>query len=83
MVMIATFIYSNNQDPRYTRPPPIRIASYAGATIDNGHTPSIESKNLLDPMDLLAMNQPRGLSTSRPSSPMRSLSRQGRAKRDE
>lgn len=82
MVMVATYIYSNNQDPRYTRPPPIRIASYAGATIDNGHTPSIESKNLLDPMDLLA-NQSQGLSTSRPNSPMRSLSRQGRSKRDE
>lgn len=85
VVIFATYLYSVQDSHRGSRPPPIRIASYEKTTIDDGHTPSGEAKSLLDPMDLLEGLREKGLSTSRPSSPLRSHSRlgKGRAKRDD
>lgn len=68
VVIFATYLYSQN-DSRRNRPTPINIANYEKTTIDNGHTPVVEKKNLLDPLDLMDTNK-AGLSTSRPSSPV-------------
>ena len=86
VVIFATYLYSSTGRQR-NRPPPINIASYEKTTIDNGFTPKYEedrSKMTLDPLDGL---KNAGLSTSRPSSPLRHHSRvgssRGKIKRDD
>ncbi|KAH8672678.1 udp-galactose transporter-like protein [Tricladium varicosporioides] len=88
VVIFATYLYSG-PDKRRNRPPPINIASYEKTTIDNGYTPRYEEERTLglslkDPIDTL---KSAGLSTSRPSSPMRHHSRvgssRGKIKRDD
>ncbi|KAN0098570.1 udp-galactose transporter-like protein [Hyaloscypha variabilis] len=86
VVIFATYLYSG-PDRKWKRPPPINIASYEKTTIDNGVTPKYEedrSRMTLDPLDGL---KNAGLSTSRPSSPMRHHSRvgssRGKVKRDD
>jgi UDP-sugar transporter A1/2/3 len=83
MVICATYIYSQN-DRTKNRPPPIKIASYEKITIDNGSTPIPEEKmgDFLNPVNGL---KSAALSTSTPSSPMRSHSRvsSSRLKRDD
>ncbi len=80
LVIFATYLYST-QESFKPRPAPIKIASYEKTTIDNGFTPKYES---LDPLESLKTS---GLSTSRPSSPMRHHSRvgssRGKVKRDD
>lgn len=76
VVIFATYLYSG-PDRKWNRPPPINIASYEKTTIDNGMTPKYEEDRFrmtLDPLDGL---RDTGLSTSRPSSPMRHHSRMG------
>jgi UDP-sugar transporter A1/2/3 len=86
VVIFATYLYSK-PDRKWNRPPPINIASYEKTTIDNGMTPKYEedrSRMTLVPLDGL---RDTGLSTSRPSSPMRHHSRvgssRGKIKRDD
>ncbi|KAE8451601.1 hypothetical protein EG329_003674 [Mollisiaceae sp. DMI_Dod_QoI] len=86
LVIYATYLYSG-QEKRRNRPPPINIASYEKTTIDNGYTPRFEedkSSLTLDPLESL---KAAGLSTSRPSSPLRHHSRvgssRGKIKRDD
>jgi solute carrier family 35 (UDP-sugar transporter), member A1/2/3 len=86
VVIFATYLYSG-PERQWNRPPPINIASYEKTTIDNGMTPKYEenrSRMTLDPLDSL---RDTGLSTSRPSSPMRHHSRvgssRGKIKRDD
>ena len=80
MVIFATYLYSSQESSR-GRPPPINIARYEKTTVDNGFTPKAET---LDPLEMLKTS---GLSTSRPSSPMRHHSRvgssRGKVKRDD
>jgi UDP-sugar transporter A1/2/3 len=76
VVIFATYLYSGI-DRKRNRPPPINIASYEKTTIDHGYTPKYEedgSQMTLAPLDGL---KAAGLSTSRPSSPMRHHSRVG------
>ncbi|RDL39660.1 uncharacterized protein BP5553_04000 [Venustampulla echinocandica] len=85
VVMIATYLYSSNDRTR-RRPPPINIASYEKTTIDDGYTPRYleVERPKLDPLENL---KSAGLSTSRPSSPLRHHSRvgssRGKIKRDD
>jgi len=79
VVIFATYLYSGPERKR-NRPPPINIASYEKTTIDNGYTPKYEEERprmTLDPLDSI---KAAGLSTSRPSSPMRHHSRVGSAR---
>ena len=64
--MLATYLYSG-PDRKRGRPPPIRIASYEKTTVDSTPKYTDEKKLNLDPMDAQAV----GLSTSRPSTPLR------------
>lgn len=87
IVIFATYLYSGTDRSR-NRPPPINIASYEKTTIDNGYTPKYEEdKQLGSKMPSLDTLKSAGLSTSRPSSPMRHHSRvgssRGKIKRDE
>ncbi|RDW94725.1 UDP-galactose transporter-like protein [Coleophoma crateriformis] len=80
IVIFATYLYSG-QERKRNRPPPINIASYEKTTIDNGYTPKFEedrSRMTLDPLDSI---KSAGLSTSRPSSPMRHHSRVGSSRK--
>jgi UDP-sugar transporter A1/2/3 len=87
VVIFSTYLYSG-PDRRGNRPPPINIASYEKTTIDNGYTPRHEEDRsdmlIADPLQSI---KAAGLSTSRPSSPMRHHSRvgssRGKIKRDD
>ncbi|KAI9052220.1 hypothetical protein LZ554_003578 [Drepanopeziza brunnea f. sp. 'monogermtubi'] len=84
MVIFATYLYSG-ADRKRIRPPPINIASYEKTTVDHGYTPKIEENMLkADPIESLKQ---AGLSSSRPSSPLRHHSRvgssRGKIKRDD
>lgn len=85
VVIFATYLYSGAERKR-GRPPPINIASYEKTTIDNGYTPRFEETKMLTVEPLENVKQ-AGLSTSRPSSPMRHHSRvgssRGKIKRDD
>lgn len=82
LVMFSTWLYSS---PDRRRPPPISIVEYEKTTIhngDNSYTPRYEEDKqhmLLDPRDSV---KAVGLSSSRPSSPMRHSSRTN-AKRED
>jgi UDP-sugar transporter A1/2/3 len=86
IVLFATYLYSGPERKR-NRPPPINIASYEKTTIDNGYTPREEESSFRLPLYPLENIKSAGLSTSRPSSPMRHHSRVGSSrkgiKRDE
>jgi len=75
IVIYATYLYSGPERNR-NRPPPINIASYEKTTIDNGYTPK-EDDTLRIPLSSVENIKSAGLSTSRPSSPMRHHSRVG------
>ncbi|TVY85934.1 UDP-galactose transporter [Lachnellula willkommii] len=75
IVMFATYLYSG-QERKRNRPPPINIASFDKTTIDNGFTPRYEEDKRLTMAPLESIKS-AGLSTSRPSSPMRHHSRVG------
>lgn len=85
VVIFATYLYSS-PDRKRNRPPPINIASYEKTTVDNGYTP-MDERPLRLPIDPLESIKTAGLSTSRPSSPMRHHSRvgssRGKVKRDD
>lgn len=77
VVIFATYLYSGSERTR-NRPPPINIASYEKTTIDNGYTPKFEEdRSRMLTLDPLENVKSAGLSTSRPSSPMRHHSRVG------
>ena len=87
VVIFATYLYSGPERKR-NRPPPINIASYEKTTIDNGFTPKYEEdRSRMMTLDPLESIKSAGLSTSRPSSPMRHHSRvgssRGKVKRDD
>jgi len=86
IVIFATYLYSGTERTR-KRPPPINIASYEKTTIDNGYTPREEQSSLRLPLNPLDSVKSAGLSTSRPSSPMRHHSRvgssRGKVRRDD
>ncbi len=67
MVLFSTYLYSG-PDRKRGRPPPINIVGYEKTTIDS--TPKFldETKLSLDPLESV---KNMGLSTSRPSSPLR------------
>ncbi|CAL3969144.1 unnamed protein product [Diplocarpon coronariae] len=85
VAIFATYLYSSAERKR-NRPPPINIASYEKTTIDNGHTPKSEEAKKLT-VDTLEGTRHAGLSSSRPSSPLRHHSRvgssRGKIKRDD
>jgi len=89
VVIFATYLYSSSDRKGRNRPPPISIASYEKTTIDNGYTPREErdEESLRLPLHHLENVKSAGLSTSRPSSPMRHHSRvgssRGKVKRDD
>lgn len=68
LVLFSTWLYSG-PDRKRGRPPPISIVSYE-KTVINASTPSLQSSEskLLNPMDSA---HSLGLSTSRPSTPLR------------
>ncbi|RFU28853.1 hypothetical protein B7463_g7496, partial [Scytalidium lignicola] len=76
MVIFATYLYSG-PDRKRSRPPPINIASYEKTTIDNGYTPRLDVPKPQDHLvpEPLESLKSAGLSTSRPSSPLRHHSR--------
>lgn len=67
MVIGATYLYSGPERKR-GRPPPINIVNYERTTIDSTPRTLDETKLATDPLDSV---KAIGLSTSRPSSPMR------------
>ncbi|TVY22858.1 UDP-galactose transporter [Lachnellula hyalina] len=75
IVMFATYLYSG-QERKRNRPPPINIATFDKTTIDNGSTPRYEEDKRMTIASLESIKS-AGLSTSRPSSPMRHHSRVG------
>ena len=88
IVIFATYLYSGPEHKR-NRAPPINIASYEKTTIDDeGYPPKYEEERsrmmTLDPLENM---KGAGLSTSRPSSPLRHHSRvgssRGKVKRDD
>ena len=92
--MLSTYLYSDEDSKRRNRPSPIKIANYEKTTIDRGYTPKFEDEKseLLRPAQHMSNGltalKVEGLSTSRPSSPMRHHSRvgtgsKGRMKRDD
>ncbi|KAH8801629.1 udp-galactose transporter-like protein [Xylogone sp. PMI_703] len=88
IVIFSTYLYSG-PDRKRSRPPPINIASYEKTTIDNGYTPRLEvpaPQDLLMPEPVESLKS-AGLSTSRPSSPLRHHSRvgssRGKVRRDD
>lgn len=80
IVIFATYLYSDTDDKR-RRPPPINIASYERTTIDNGFTPREEESSMRWPLNPVENLKSAGLSTSRPSSPMRHHSRVGSSRK--
>ncbi|KAG9245581.1 udp-galactose transporter-like protein [Calycina marina] len=86
-VIFATYLYSN-PDRKRGRPGPIQIASYEKTTIGQ-YTPMEEKtpQQLQVPGEILKSLNSAGLSTSRPSSPMRHHTRvgssRGKTKRDD
>ncbi|EKD14813.1 nucleotide-sugar transporter [Drepanopeziza brunnea f. sp. 'multigermtubi' MB_m1] len=86
IVIFATYLYSG-PDRKRVRPPPINIASYEKTTVDHGYTPKLEENMLLPKADPLDSLKQAGLSSSRPSSPLRHHSRvgssRGKIKRDD
>jgi len=87
IVIFATYLYSNPERKR-SRPGPIQIANYEKTTIGQ-YTPSEENppQQLQLPSAQLESIKSAGLSTSRPSSPLRHHSRvgssRGKVKRDD
>jgi solute carrier family 35 (UDP-sugar transporter), member A1/2/3 len=85
MVITATYLYSG-PDRKGSRPAPINIVSYEKTTIDGAYPPR-DDLTLRIPIDPLDSIKSAGLSTSRPSSPLRHSSRagsaRGRVKRDD
>ena len=68
LVVVSTFLYTG-ADRKRSRPPPIRIASFEKATVDPLHTPRNSDRlAVTNPMENM---KGMGLSTSRPSSPLR------------
>jgi UDP-sugar transporter A1/2/3 len=83
LVIFSTYLYSGQEGKR-NRPPPINIVNYEKTTIDNGYTPRFEEdKQLTATPDLRPLEalKSAGLSTSRPSSPMRHHSRVGSSRK--
>ncbi|KAK6846435.1 nucleotide-sugar transporter [Apiospora arundinis] len=72
LVLASTFLYSG-PDRKRGRPPPINIVTYEKTTIDPMNTP--RSDNNLAVPNPLENVKGMGLSTSRPSSPLRHHSR--------
>ncbi|KXJ88453.1 nucleotide-sugar transporter [Microdochium bolleyi] len=72
LVLASTFMYTGGS--RRSRPPPIRIASYQKTTIDPAMTPERTNDKLAVPTPQDVMKS-MGMSTSRPSSPLRHHSR--------
>ncbi|KAI0518034.1 nucleotide-sugar transporter-domain-containing protein [Xylaria bambusicola] len=71
-VLFATYLYTS-PDRKRRRPPPINIASYEKTTIDPMLTPQSNGRlSVPNPIDSV---KSLGLSTSRPSSPLRYHSR--------
>ncbi|KAI1362287.1 nucleotide-sugar transporter-domain-containing protein [Xylaria arbuscula] len=71
-VLLATYLYTGPE--RKGRPPPINIANYEKTTIDPMLTPKSSSDRLSVPNPMDGVRS-LGLSTSRPSSPLRHHSR--------
>ncbi|KAI0133698.1 UDP-galactose transporter [Xylariales sp. AK1849] len=69
LVLASTFLYSG-PDRKRGRPPPISIVSYEKTTIDPLHTPRYVDDHLTVP-NPMESSRSLGLSTSRPSSPLR------------
>lgn len=69
LVLISTFLYSG-PDRKRGRPPPLNIVTYEKTTIDPMNTPRYPDNKLTVP-DPLESVKAMGLSTSRPSSPLR------------
>ncbi|KAI0142891.1 UDP-galactose transporter [Xylariaceae sp. FL1272] len=67
LVLVATFLYTGPD--RRARPPPISIVSFEKTTIDPMNTP--RSNDRLEVPNPMGNPQIVGLSTSRPSSPLR------------
>ncbi|EPE27758.1 Multidrug resistance efflux transporter EmrE [Glarea lozoyensis ATCC 20868] len=83
LVIFSTYLYSGQEGKR-NRPPPINIVDYEKTTIDNGYTPRFEEdKQLGATPDIRPLESLKsaGLSTSRPSSPMRHHSRVGSSRK--
>ncbi|KAK7932683.1 hypothetical protein PG985_003395 [Apiospora marii] len=74
LVLVSTFLYSG-PDRKRGRPPPINIVNYEKTTIDPMNTPRNDDR-LAVPNPLESVKS-MGLSTSRPSSPLRHHSRTG------
>ncbi|KAI1278331.1 nucleotide-sugar transporter-domain-containing protein [Xylaria sp. FL0933] len=72
LVLFATYLYTG-PDRKRGRPPPINIANYEKTTIESLNTPqSVDRLAVPNPLDSV---KSLGLSTSRPSSPLRHHSR--------
>ncbi|KAI2618542.1 nucleotide-sugar transporter [Hypomontagnella submonticulosa] len=69
LVLVSTFLYTG-PDRKRGRPPPINIVNYEKTTIDPMMTPRYTDDKLSVP-DPLENIKAMGLSTSRPSSPLR------------
>jgi len=67
LVLLSTFLYSG-PDRKRGRPPPIAIANYEKTTIDSTPRYLDGTKMALDPLESV---KAMGMSTSRPSSPLR------------
>jgi len=80
IVIFATYLYSNPERKQRNRPNPINIASYEKTTIGQ-YTPMEEKSQhqiqLQLPVDGLEALRSAGLSSSRPSSPLKHHSRAG------
>ncbi|KAH8666873.1 nucleotide-sugar transporter [Xylariales sp. PMI_506] len=74
LVLTATFLYTG-PDRKRGRPPPINIVTYEKTTIDPMNTPRYVDDRLAVP-NALENTKTLGLSTSRPSSPLRHHIRQ-------
>ncbi|KAH9907225.1 nucleotide-sugar transporter [Xylariomycetidae sp. FL2044] len=68
LVLVATFLYTG-PDRKRGRPPPINIVNFEKTTIDPINTPRTNDR--LDVPNPLESVKAMGLSTSRPSSPLR------------
>jgi UDP-sugar transporter A1/2/3 len=79
LVLISTFLYTGPERKR-GRPPPINIVGYEKTTIDPLHTPKYDTDNMLSVPNPMGSVKSLGLSTSRPSSPLRHHVRQPSAR---